>query len=193
MSPILFIGLGNPGPRYDRTRHNVGFWAVANLARAVGIAMKQRRFDSIYGTGDYGTASVVLAMPQTYMNLSGKAAAALCRHFRVAPTDVWVIYDDMDLSPGRLRLRRGGSAGGHHGVRSIIEALGTQDFGRIRIGIGRPPNPEAAADYVLARPTPAERDIIMATVDRAVAAATTIVRDGAEAAMNLYNQASTGG
>lgn len=184
---LLLVGLGNPGPEYASTRHNVGFWVIDHVSRATGIKVGRRGFSSLWGQGRIDGVPVVLCKPQTYMNLSGRAVAPLASRLRLPPEAVWLIYDDLDLPPGRLRLRVGGGAGGHRGVRSVIDALGSQGFGRIRVGIGRPPHGGDPARYVLESPYGAERDILMDAAERAAQAALTVVRAGAEAAMNRFN------
>src|SRR3990172_8736473 len=133
----LVVGLGNPGARYRRTRHNVGFMVVDRLAARWNIAVAGRRYEAEFGIGEVGGTRTVLAKPQTFMNASGTAVAKLRRTYRVAPAGIFVIHDDLDLSLGRLRIRGGGSAGGHQGVVSLIAALGAE-FVRVRVGIGRP-------------------------------------------------------
>lgn len=188
---LLLVGLGNPGPEYALTRHNLGFWVVDHLSRVTGIKVGRRGFSSLWGQGRVDGVAVALCKPQTYMNLSGRAVAPLAAHLGVGPERLWLIHDDLDLPVGRLRLRVGGGAGGHRGVRSVIEALGRQDFGRIRIGIGRPPQGGDAARYVLDAPYGAERDILKDAAERAAEAALTILRAGVEAAMNRFNTSTS--
>ena len=190
--PLLFVGLGNPGPEYERTRHNVGFWVIDRISRATGIDAGRRGFSSLWGEGLYAGVAVILAKPLTYMNLSGRAVAALARRFGLEPRQIWLIHDDLDLEVGRLRVRRNGGAGGHRGVRSVMDALGSRDMGRIRVGIGRPPGRQDPADYVLAAPRGEELDILEMAAERAAEAALTIAREGPEAAMNRFNAAAAG-
>ena len=189
MSIHLVVGLGNPGPTYAPTRHNVGFWAVDDLADRLGVGFslaKGQRAE--VATGHLGTGHrMLLVKPTTFMNDSGLAVAAVARFHRIAPGQVIVIHDELDLEPARLRLKFGGGDNGHNGLKSIRAHLGTGDFLRIRVGIGRPPGRQPAADYVLARMRPAELDAMR--VDAAVAAdaALALVTDGLVAAQNSFN------
>jgi len=182
----MIVGLGNPGERYERTRHNIGFWCVDRLAEQCSAARERRRFRALLREATFGPHRLVLIKPQTYMNDSGDAIAPAARWYKVPPAQILVIYDDLDLPVGRVRFRLGGSSGGHRGVASIIQRLGTDAFMRLRIGIGRPPHDEAV-DYVLSHFSPEEQAI----ADRIVAAVPTMVRcvldDGIAEAMNRYN------
>lgn len=184
----LLVGLGNPGFRYEGTRHNAGFWVIDKLAAEHGIAVTRRQHEALTGSGHIGTVKVVLAKPQTFMNLSGRSVAALARFYKLDPADVLVIYDELELEPGRLRLRGSGSAGGHNGMKSVIGAFGTEAVPRLRVGIGRPPEHMPAADYVLRPPDRAERTVLQEAVDRAAACAATWAQHGLEAAMNEWNR-----
>ncbi|NPV58066.1 MAG: aminoacyl-tRNA hydrolase [Actinobacteria bacterium] len=182
----LILGLGNPGESYRRTRHNAGFWAVEELARKHGVALRPRKsYDLAEAT--FYTEDVYLARPLTYMNLSGKAAKRLRRKLGIEPRNILVIHDDIDLKPGTIRIRSGGSSGGHLGVQSVIEALGTTDFPRIRVGVGRPPEGVDPAKYVLEEMRGAELEEFLGWCSRAAAAAENVVMDGLETAMNLFN------
>jgi PTH1 family peptidyl-tRNA hydrolase len=152
----LIVGLGNPGSCYENTRHNVGFRVVDSLGAAHCIVLRGHLPTAAYGEGTIVVQPVVLALPLTYMNASGKAVADLCTHFSISPTDVIVAHDDLDLSLGRVKLKMKGGDAGHYGVRSIIEHLGTGEFVRIRVGIGRPPSRDEIVTYVLSRFTPDE-------------------------------------
>ncbi len=190
----LVVGLGNPGPRYEATRHNVGFWVVDALARRFGVSVGRLEHRALTGRLAAGGRAVLLAKPQTYVNGSGEAVGALARYYRVEPADILVVYDDLHLPTGALRLRPGGSAGGHNGMKSIIAHLGTDRFPRLRIGIGPPPPPEAWAEYVLAPLAGPERAPLEAAVDRAVEAVLCWLEDGIERAMNRFNrEAASGG
>jgi PTH1 family peptidyl-tRNA hydrolase len=156
----LIVGLGNPGSRYDDTRHNVGFRVIDNLAAAHRIVLRSHLPTAVYGEGTIAAQPVVLAWPQTYMNASGKAVADLCAHFSTLPNDLIVAHDDLDLQLGRVKLKRQGGDAGHHGVRSIIARLGTGDFLRVRIGIGRPANKDEIVTYVLSPFTPDELPLL---------------------------------
>jgi PTH1 family peptidyl-tRNA hydrolase len=191
----LIIGLGNPGFLYARNRHNIGFMCVSHLAKVQDIRFDRKQGHARTGIGNIARYRVVLARPQTYMNASGESVSALTRKLNVAPSDLIVIHDDLDLPTGKIRLRRGGSSGGHKGIDSIIARLGTEDFYRVRVGIGRPDNaetPEAAKEdvavgYVLSDFTPEERKIIEKTLPRVSEAIVCLLAEGLTAAMNKYN------
>ncbi|MGH2397437.1 MAG: aminoacyl-tRNA hydrolase [bacterium] len=183
----LIVGLGNPGSRYRGTRHNVGWEVLERLARKHGIAIEEDTGWAEVGRGDIGPHRVVLARPMTYVNASGMAVQDLRRRYRVKPSDLFLIVDDLDLPLGRLRLRQKGTAGGHNGLRSVIEALGTDGFPRMRVGIGRPPGKTDAADHVLARFSAEERQMLNDALDRAVEALEVAIVDGIDVAMNRFN------
>ena len=182
----LIVGLGNPGPEYSGSRHNVGFQCVRWLAKKHGLSFDGTRAHARIAQGAILGNPVVLARPQTFMNLSGQAVKGLQQWLRLTPAELVVIHDDLDLPLGRLRLRPGGSAGGHRGMRSIIDSLGTQDFARLRVGIGRPEGNDAI-DYVLGDFTAAERQIMAESYARAAEAVECILTEGMEAAMNRFN------
>jgi PTH1 family peptidyl-tRNA hydrolase len=182
----LIVGLGNPGPEYSGSRHNVGFQCVRWLAKKRGLSFEGARAHARIAQGVILGRSVVLARPQTFMNLSGQAVRGLVQWLRLTPAEIVIIHDDLDLSLGRLRLRPGGSAGGHRGIRSIIDSLGTQDFARLRVGIGRPEGNDAV-DYVLGDFNAAERKIMAVSYARAAEAVECIFTDGLETAMNRFN------
>ncbi len=184
---IVVVGLGNPGRRYQGTRHNVGQDVIMRLAASSGVRLEEDGWASV-GRARVGTATMVLAIPETYMNVSGQAVRDLLRRRRRRPADLLVVSDDMDLPLGRLRLRPGDGAGGHNGLRSIIAELGTGAFPRVRIGIGRPPLRADAAEYVLERFTPEERPVIDAAIATAADAVVTVAREGLDVAMNRFNQ-----
>ena len=190
----LILGLGNPGPVYSHNRHNVGYWCVNRLARLHGIPLKAKRLATI-GEGSIAGTPVLLAKPRTFVNRSGHAAAALLRDFKIAPERMLVVCDDLDLPVGRLRLRSGGGHGGQKGLRSIIGAIGSGDFPRVRIGIGRPVvdgrptwDPEDIADHVLSDPPPQDAEALQAAAAEAAAAVETIIQEGLEAAMTRHNR-----
>lgn len=183
----LVVGLGNPGPKYEGTRHNVGREVVLEVARRLGVSMDQLKHDSRLVVTSRDGQRVCLATPTLYMNESGRAVGALARFFKVAPESVLVVYDDLDLDMGRLRLRKSGGAGGHNGMRSTISALGTNEFPRLRIGIGRPPPRWDPTDFVLARFDADERAVVDEVVARGADVVEAVVLDGVEAAMNRYN------
>ena len=186
MGVKLVVGLGNPGTRYARTRHNVGFMVLDRLARRANTVVAKRQCGALVAVANLAGERACLAKPQGYMNLSGEAVACLVRFYRLTSSDLLVIYDDRDLPLGRIRLRDRGSAGGHRGMESIIAALGTSDFPRLRIGIGRPPELEAV-EHVLGQFGREEQPIIEEALDRAVEAVEYAFREGLTAAMNRFN------
>ncbi|NLZ38912.1 MAG: aminoacyl-tRNA hydrolase [Firmicutes bacterium] len=185
---FIILGLGNPGPQYALTRHNVGFRAIDQLSRVARIPLYKVNYHAFWGKGNWAGQAVVLAKPMTFMNNSGKAAAALCRHFGLSPASLFVIYDDLDLPLGALRLRRQGGSGGHNGLKSIIASLQTEEFPRLRIGIGRPASKDDVVDYVLAPFSRAEEKILAPVLETAVEASRHFILEGIEAAMNRYNK-----
>lgn len=190
----LIVGLGNPGSEYAHNRHNVGYWTVNRLARLHGINLKARTLAAL-GEGKIAANDVVLLKPRTYVNKSGDAVAPAMRRWKSAPDHVLVIYDDLDLPAGRIRIRAGGGDGGYKGLKSMIASLGTRDFPRIRVGIGRPHvagepswEPEVVGDYVLSNPDSQQAKTLQGAVGRAADAVEMVLRDGLEAAMNRYNK-----
>lgn len=183
----LVVGLGNPGPRYRRTRHNLGFRVVDLLAERWGIHVGGRRHEAESGVGQIAGVSVMLVKPQTYMNLSGQAVAKLRRAKRLRVEDIVAIYDDLDLGLGRVRIRGGGGPGGHNGVISLISVLG-REFPRVRIGIGRPPGGEDPAEYVVAPFAAAEVEPIERAIVRAADGVETLLTEGLERAMGTFNR-----
>ncbi|SHG43108.1 peptidyl-tRNA hydrolase, PTH1 family [Thermosyntropha lipolytica DSM 11003] len=181
----IIVGLGNPGAKYRETRHNVGFKAVDELALRYRVEKEECKYNGLVGHLRIENEKVLLVKPLTYMNLSGKAVAPLVHFYKLDLKDVLVIYDDMDLPLGALRLRAKGGTGGHKGVLSVAEMLKSQDFPRIRIGIGRPP--ADTIDWVLGEFTPEEKPVIEAAVKKAADAAVCWVLEGIEKAMNKYN------
>jgi PTH1 family peptidyl-tRNA hydrolase len=191
----LIIGLGNPGKIYVRNRHNIGFRSVDHLAKLYTIGTHKRQCHAQVGTGKIADIKVMLAKPATFVNQSGEAAICLLHNYDLKPNNLIVIHDDLDLPLGKLRLRPEGSAGGHKGIASIIAALGSDDFARIKVGIGRPLDRDGNAitdedgivDYVLSDFTPREDDIIKATIAQVVKAVQSILTEGITAAMNKFN------
>lgn len=181
------MGLGNPGREYAHTRHNAGFQIVTRLAEKHGHGFTRVQNQALVATGRIADVRVVLAKPQTWMNESGRAVGPLVRFYKVEPARLLVIYDDLDLAAGTLRLRSEGGSGGHKGMRSIIERLGTQAFPRLRVGIGRPPGRMDPADYVLQPFTRDEELLMDSTRDRAVEAIECFLAQGVAAAMNRFN------
>ena len=185
----LIIGLGNPGGKYIHTRHNVGFVAVDQLAQWLSITVDRSMHQALVGQAVYAGEKIVLAKPQTFMNLSGYAVTKLLNWFKIPPAHLVVIYDDLDLPPGRLRIRNQGSAGGHRGMDSVIGQLGRQDFTRVRIGIGRPPVPgPEVVDWVLSRPSPDEEAEIDKVLNMLPEVCGELIKAGTASAMNKYNQ-----
>jgi len=189
----LIAGLGNPGAEYHNTRHNVGFRVVDRLAEENRIQTGQVERRSLVGYGTLRDVGVVLAKPQTFMNLSGESIAPLARTLQLRPEDIIVITDDMDLPVGRIRVRPAGSAGGHNGLKSLIQHLGTDAFPRVRVGVGRPAQGSRNIDHVLGKFGRDEIEPLRAAMDRAVEAVEVIVVEGVEAAMNRFNRKEDAG
>ncbi|HLO10631.1 MAG TPA: aminoacyl-tRNA hydrolase [Pseudoneobacillus sp.] len=166
----LIVGLGNPGKQYEKTRHNVGFDVIDELSDQLNIALDQLKFKGLFGSGFVGTEKVLLLKPLTYMNLSGESIRAVMDYFEIDTDDLLVIYDDLDIPVGKMRLRQKGSAGGHNGIKSTIAHLGTQEFNRIRIGVDRPQNGMSVSNYVLSKFTLEEQPIIQDTIKRSASA-----------------------
>lgn len=184
----LIVGLGNPDRKYDGTRHNIGFSAITVLSDICGIPMDFKKHKAICGKGYMEGQKVLLAMPQTYMNLSGESVRELVDYYKVdAESELIVIYDDINLAPGKLRIRAKGSAGGHNGMKNIISHLGTQDFTRIRIGVGEKPKGWDLADYVLARFSRDEEPAIREALERVAESCKVIVTEDVAEAMNRFN------
>lgn len=184
---FLIAGLGNPGAKYAGTRHNAGFDALDHAARRWGIRVDRAKFDALTGTGEAAGHKVLLLKPQTFMNLSGQAVGKAAAFYKVPAQNVIVLFDDISLAPGRLRLRKAGSAGGHNGVKSIISQIG-QEFPRVKIGVGAKPHPEYdLADWVLSRFTPDERKAMEARYDDVADALEMMMKGQFEAAQSRYN------
>jgi PTH1 family peptidyl-tRNA hydrolase len=183
--PLLVVGLGNPGPNYAKTRHNLGFVVADLLARRMGSAFKvHKRSGADIVTGRLAGTSIVLAKPRTYMNESGRQVAPLAKFYSVPPADIIVVHDEIDIEFGRIRLKLGGGEGGHNGVRSVATALGTKDFQRVRIGVGRPPGRTDPAAYVLENFTAAERAEVPTICEQAADATELLIELGLEPAQN---------
>jgi PTH1 family peptidyl-tRNA hydrolase len=185
----LIVGLGNPGCRYEATRHNVGWRVADTLAARGGAAAWREKFDAALAEVVLAGQKVALVRPMTYMNLSGIAVRQAMDFWKLGPADVLVLMDDLALEVGRLRVRAAGSAGGHNGLASVLQHLGTDAVTRVRVGIGAAPSPEEGADYVLAPFTPAEQPVIEEALERAADAAECWVAKGTEATMNRFNRA----
>jgi PTH1 family peptidyl-tRNA hydrolase len=183
----LIVGLGNPGPKYDGTRHNIGFMVVRKLADEAGIALKRQGHQGIYGVGRCGKEEATLLLPQTFMNLSGASVCSASQSLGIAPGDLIVIHDDIDLPFGRLRIRRNGGHGGHNGLRSIAATLGT-DFYRIKVGVGRPMTPDGdVAAHVLSSFSSLEKKQLDTVISAACAVIVTLINQGEAQAMNDFN------
>lgn len=184
----LIVGLGNPGKDYERTRHNVGFRAIDALAEQLGCKIDKLKFQGLYTQTLISGKKVYLLKPQTYMNLSGKSVRELSQYFNIPPDRIIVLFDDISLAPGRLRIRPDGSAGGHNGIKSIIAELGCQDFPRVKIGVGAKPSPDAdLADWVLSGFSAKDEKDLKFALENAVQAALTIMEKGCGEAANRYN------
>lgn len=186
----LIAGLGNPGKKHRKNRHNIGFMAVDRLAEENGIAMSRAQSKAVVGNGRIAGKPVILAKPQTYMNRSGDSIGPLVNYYRIPLQNVLIIYDELDLPFGALRLRQGGGSGGHNGMKSIINHLG-QDFPRMRLGIGRPPGRMEAADFVLTDFRGQEVEVADALLNEATAAVETYLIEGVDLAMTRHNQNGT--
>lgn len=183
------VGLGNPGKKYELTRHNVGFWAVDQLCDLWGITFQKEKWNSLMAEGIINGEKVILLKPLTYMNLSGEAVGAAVRFLKLPFENLLVIYDDMDIPLGQLRLRQKGSSGGHNGIKSIIQHLGTEHFNRIKIGIGRPPSYMSVIDYVLAPFQAADHELAASAAISAAKAVNEWLMNDFLSSMNKYNGA----
>ena len=184
----LIVGLGNPGREYERTRHNCGFRAVDLLAEKLGCKIDKLKFQGLYAQVNMDGGKLFLLKPQTYMNLSGRSVLQLSAFFKIPPARIIVLFDDISLEPGRLRLRKDGSAGGHNGIKSIIQELGSQDFPRVKIGVGAKPHPDFdLADWVLSTFSAQEEKALGPAIDRAADAALCIMEKGIAEASNRYS------
>ena len=184
----LIVGLGNPGKDYERTRHNCGFRAVDLLAGKLGCKIDKAKFQGLYGQAMYGGRKLMLLKPQTYMNLSGRSVLQLGSYFNIPPQRIIVLFDEISMEPGRLRVRPDGSAGGHNGIKSIIQELGSQAFPRVKIGVGGKPDPNAdLADWVLSGFSAREEKALAVALENAADAAFAIIDHGVPEAANRFN------
>jgi PTH1 family peptidyl-tRNA hydrolase len=183
----LITGLGNPGRQYQASRHNIGFMLVTHLAEKLGIAFTRVESKALVTKTNYQDSSVILAKPQTYMNLSGQPVSSLVRFYKIQLDHLLVVYDDVDLPFGRIRIRPSGGSAGQKGMQSIISQLGSQDFPRMRMGIGRPPGSKSAASYVLRDFSGEDADFLPPILDRGVDAVLTFISEDLTTAMNRYN------
>ena len=183
----IIVGLGNPTREYFGTRHNVGFSVIYNISDYYNISVETKKHKALIGKGVIEGEKVILAMPQTYMNLSGESVRELLSYYKCGSEDLIVIYDDISLDVGKLRIRKKGSAGGHNGIKNIIQNLGTDVFTRIKIGVGEKPPRMDLVDYVLGRFSAEEQPVIREAADRAREATLSIIKDGPDSAMNKFN------
>ena len=183
----LVVGLGNPGQKYANTRHNMGFLTVDLLAEEAGVQLNKVKFKSAYNILRFAGTRCLVMKPQTYMNLSGEAVREAAQFYKIPPERILVIYDDVSLPVGKLRVRPSGSAGGHNGIKNIIAYLGTQDFPRVKIGTGAPGEGGDMIDWVIGVPSQADRKILLETFHRAIEAAACIIEHGCQKAMNDFN------
>lgn len=184
----LIVGLGNPGKEYEKTRHNCGFRAIDCLADKLGCKIDKGKFQGLYGQTTYGGRKLLLLKPLTYMNLSGRSVLQLSAYFHVPPQRIIVLFDDISLAPGRLRIRAEGSAGGHNGIKSIISEIGSQEFPRVKIGVGAKPRPDYdLADWVLSTFSASEETALSTALGNAADAALCIIDHGVPEAANRFN------
>lgn len=183
----LIAGLGNPGHEYEKTRHNIGFRVLDAIAEEAGIDVGEKKNKGLCGKGMFAGEKVILVKPQTFMNASGECIREVADYYKIEPENIIIIFDDISLDPGKLRIRKKGSAGGHNGIKSIIANLSTQDFPRVKFGIGDKPKGYDLADYVLGRFSKEDEEVISENLPRAVKAVELMIREGAEAAMNQMN------
>ena len=186
MAAKLIVGLGNPGPKYSWTRHNAGFMVLDRLSRLSDIPITRKAFSGLAGDGNWAGERVYLLKPQTFMNLSGRSVAEALRFYKLSLSDLIVIYDDLDIPFGKVRLKEGGGHGGHNGLRSLAQELGGSDYARIRIGIGRPERGDQV-NYVLSNFPKEEMDALLGVLDTAVDALEMAIREGMPKAMSIFN------
>lgn len=190
--PWIILGLGNPGAEYKNTRHNVGWWCLDELVKRTKADLNRKRKELRFAEVELGTSPVVLAYPRTFMNRSGLALSYLTNRFNTEPEKILVVTDDINLKPGSVRIRKKGGPGGHNGIKSIITTLGTNEFPRVRIGVGNPESSAEQVDHVLGTFDPESRDLVRSASDRAADAITMIVNGEFDNAMNKYNAKGTG-
>ena len=183
----LIIGLGNPGKEYENTRHNTGFMVLDRLSEKLNIEMTQNKFKGLYGKSKYKGEDVILLKPQTYMNLSGECIKQFVDFYKIQKEEILVIYDDMDIEPGKVKIRKKGGAGGHNGMKSIIKMIGTEEFARIRTGIGRPKHSGDDINYVIGAIPEEEIPKLDEGVEKAKEAVIEILKNGIDSAMNKLN------
>jgi len=181
------MGLGNPGKKYENTRHNVGFDVIDKLADRMSISIDKIKHKALIGEGRIDSEKVILVKPQTYMNLSGETAVSISQFYKIDLDNFIVVYDDIDLDIGKLRIRKKGSAGSHNGMKSIIKCLGSQEFPRVRVGVSRPEPGRDLADFVLSRVSKEKQADMDSAIDRAASTVEEIIKNGLDMAMNKYN------
>lgn len=184
---MIIVGLGNPGEQYENTRHNVGYRVVEKVAEKLNIAINKEKFSGMYGEGSYNGKKVMLLKPTTYMNLSGESVCEIVDFYKLPLSELLVVYDDIDIDLGNIRIRPEGSSGTHNGMRNIADMLGSHDFARVRVGTGKPTEGLDLAEYVLGKFNDNEKDIIKKSIDDAAEAVLEILDNGIEKAMNIYN------
>ncbi|MEY3655930.1 MAG: hypothetical protein RL114_288 [Actinomycetota bacterium] len=187
MQRTLIVGLGNPGKKYARTRHNVGTDAIELLAQRLHVSLKVGRDRAQVAETRIGDQAVVLAIPTTWMNESGEAVGPIARRYKIPAANIIIIHDELDLEPGAVKLKMGGGLAGHNGLKSVSQHIGTNDYARVRIGVGKPTSKEQGADHVLSSIPPAERKILDVAVETACDAVERIMKEGLDAAMREYN------
>lgn len=184
----LIVGLGNPGKKYEKTLHNAGFLAVDALAAKYNVAFNKEMFNGHYGKTRINGEDVIIVKPQTFMNVSGECIGPLCRYFKIENEDVFVLYDDMEIRFGQLRIRKNGSSGGHNGVKSLIQHLGDQEFPRLKIGVGRPSKERSVVSHVLAEFSPEQEKHLPEILSASVGAVEMFIDEDLRGAMNAYNK-----
>lgn len=184
----MVVGLGNPGLQYENTRHNAGFMAIEKIAEKNGGEFKKNKFDGVFGECKIGSKRILILKPMTYMNLSGKSVVAAAAFYKIPPQNIIVLFDDISLCVGKIRLRRKGSHGGHNGIKDIIELMGSDEIMRVKIGVGEKPNPEYdLKDWVLGKIPKEESELFDTALDKARLAVEEIIKRGIDSAMNKYN------
>lgn len=184
---LVIVGLGNPGPEYAGTRHNAGFWCIDALAKKHGITLERRNRSAIIGEGEIEDHRVILVKPRTFVNRSGAAINYLTARYAASIAKLLIVCDDINLPPGKLRMRRKGSAGGHNGIKSVIEAAGSQEFPRLRIGVGRPPEGRGQIEHVIGPMDSRDREVVDEAVERAAEAIECLLTEGIDEAMSRFN------
>ena len=184
----LIVGLGNPGKEYENTRHNTGFMVLDRLSEKLNIEMTQSKFKGLYGKGKYKGEDVILLKPQTYMNLSGESVRQVMDFFKINQEDILVIYDDLDINPGIIKIRKKGGPGTHNGMKSVVSRLNSEDFPRVRVGIGMPEFKGDLVNYVIGNITDEDYEELKKGINKASEAVASIIKDGIDMAMNKYNK-----